>query len=72
MNGSWEGYQNVDPLVIDISNYSDGNTVAIEYHGCNKVTTLNLFFHESHVPEPATQAVWMRDGELTYFRNTAV
>jgi hypothetical protein len=62
-NGSMNSYQNVNPLVIDISNYSDENTVKIDYHGCNMSTTLNLFFHESHVPESSTQVVWMHYGE---------
>ena len=64
-NGSMNSYQDVNPLVIDISNYSDENTVKIDYHGCNMSTTLNLFFHEPHVPESATQVVWIRHGEST-------
>lgn len=64
-NGSWNGYQDVNPLVIDISGYPDGYSIEIVYTGCNLTTHLNLFFHESHVPEPATQVVWIRHGEST-------
>ena len=63
-DGSWNSCQD-NPLVIDISGYPDESSIEIVYTGCNLITHLDLYFHESHVPEPATQVVWIRHGEST-------
>ena len=62
-DGSYDTYQNIDPLVLDIGDYSYEDFVEIVYHGCNMVTHLPLFFAESQAPAPSTQVVWKRQGE---------